>query len=87
MVITNIFPSKHFIRSFKSLPRNIQLQFKEKEHLFLSNPFDQRLKTHSLKGVLNDCWAYSINYHYRVLFKFINNTDVLYLDVGTHEIY
>jgi mRNA-degrading endonuclease YafQ of YafQ-DinJ toxin-antitoxin module len=49
--------------------------------------FDPRLRTHKLKGELSAYWAYSVNREYRVLFRFLGPSEVLYYDVGTHEIY
>ena len=51
------------------------------------NAFDPRLRTHKLRGALAGYWAYSVNYQYRVLFRFLASDAVLYYDIGTHDIY
>ena len=79
--------SPHFFKSFQRLPRPVQAQAKKKDEWFRHNPFDQRLRTHQLKGELSGAWAYSINRQYRVLFRFLNSNEVIYYDVGTHDIY
>ena len=79
--------SPHFFKSFQRLPRSIQVQAKKKDEWFRQNPFDQRLRIHKLKGELSGAWAYSINRRYRVLFRFLNGDEVIYYDVGTHDIY
>ena len=79
--------SPHFFKSFQRLPRSIQAQAKKKDEWFRQNPFDRRLRTHKLKGELLGAWAYSINRRYRVLFRFLNGDEVIYYDVGTHDIY
>lgn len=79
--------SKQYIKSFKKLPEEIHALLVEREKIFMADPFDNRLKTHHLSGKLSHVWSYSVNYHYRVLFKFIGKQVVLYLDVGTHEVY
>jgi len=76
-----------FGKSLNNLPRDIQSLVVKKDELFRLNPFDARLRTHRLKGKLADYWAYSVNYHYRILFKFKNEFEVVYFDVGTHEVY
>lgn len=86
MIIT-IQVTSHFIKSFKNLPEEIKNQAIQKENIFKNNPYDPRLKTHRLKGKLKNYFAYSINYHYRILFRFINQSTVLYHDIGTHGIY
>lgn len=79
--------SPHFFKSFQRLPRSVQTQAKQKDEWFRQNPFDRRLRTHKLKGELSGAWAYSINRQYRVLFRFLNGDEVIYYDVGTHDIY
>jgi len=87
MPINRIYPTTHFIKAYKSLPVEIRLRAKQKERIFRNNPFDSCLKTHKLKGKLKDCWSYSIDYQYRILFRFIDKETILYYDIGTHNIY
>lgn len=77
----------HFLRSFQKLPQSIQVLANKKGEWFHKNPFDLRLHTHKLKGELSGIWAYSINRDYRILFRFLNNQEVIYYDIGTHDIY
>lgn len=51
------------------------------------NPFHSTLKTHKLKGRLSDCFASSINYDYRIVFKFcqFDNNCIELLNIGTHD--
>jgi mRNA-degrading endonuclease YafQ of YafQ-DinJ toxin-antitoxin module len=55
--------------------------------IFRENPFNPQLKTHSLSGKEKDCWAFWVDYHYRIKFVFLNNAETLFLDVGLHDIY
>ncbi|MFH1246081.1 MAG: type II toxin-antitoxin system mRNA interferase toxin, RelE/StbE family [Candidatus Omnitrophota bacterium] len=87
MPINKIYPTTHFIKSYKSLPGEIKEHSKHREKIFKANPFDSRLKTHKLKGKFKDYWSYSIDYQYRILFRFIDNETILYHDIGTHDIY
>ena len=79
--------SPRFEKSYKSLPKRIKEKAKEQELVFRKNPFDPRLKTHRLTGREKEAWAFSINYSYRIKFIFLTEDEVLFLDVGTHEIY
>ena len=56
MAISKIYPTNHFIKSYKMLPENIKTVAKNREIAFVNNPFDKRLKTHKLKGKLKDYW-------------------------------
>ena len=85
--IYKILVTPHFDRSFADLPRAIQDIANSKDRWFRLNAFDPRLKTHPLKGKLKGLWAYSLNYDYRILFEFLTPTEVLYHDIGTHDIY
>ncbi len=77
----------HFLKSFQKLPASIQALAKQKDELFYKNPFDSRLRTHKLSGELSCAWAYSVNYSYRVIFRFLKDDEVIYYDIGTHDIY
>ena len=85
--IRQVHVAPRFFKSFARLPTSIQVLAKEKDAIFRAHPFDPRLRTHQLKGELAGAWAYSVNYRYRVLFRFLADDEVLYYDIGTHEIY
>ena len=81
-----IYFHPHFKKSYKNLPLAIKKKAEAKEKLSRKNPFHPSLKTHKLKGKLKDIWSFSIDNKYRIIFIF-DNSDVIFLDVGTHEIY
>ena len=74
-------------KSFRRIPKRIQDLATRKDQWFRHNAVDPRLRTHKLKGPLEGYCAYSVNFQYRVLFRFINDQEVIYYDIGTHEIY
>jgi len=53
--------------------------------MFSENPFNVKLKTHKLSGTLKDCWAFSVDYNFRIIFKFIDKNKVLLIDIGSHD--
>ncbi len=79
--------SPRFEKNYKRLPKRIKEKAKEKETIFRNNFFDPRLKTHKLKGKCQDSWAFWINDSYRIKFIFISDNEILFLNIGTHEIY
>ena len=79
--------SPRFEKNYKKLPKKVKEKAKEKEAIFRDNPFDSQLKTHKLKGKEKGCWAFWINDSYRIKFIFISDNEVLFLNIGTHEIY
>ncbi|MCF6149289.1 MAG: type II toxin-antitoxin system mRNA interferase toxin, RelE/StbE family [Candidatus Kuenenia sp.] len=71
----------------KKIKYNDELKnkFWEAITLFSKTPFNPRLKTHKLVGKLEGFWAFSIAYDHRVVFKFIEDNEVLLIDIGTHD--
>lgn len=87
MAIREIQISSKFERQYKKLPERIKQVAKEKESIFRKNPFDSRLDTHKLHGKEKEAWAFSITKSYRIKFIFLRKGSVLFLEVGTHNIY
>ncbi len=82
-----ILYSPKFVRQLKKLPKEIQALAGRREDIFREDPFDPRLKTHKLSGVLDGFFSFSINYSYRIIFKFIDSSVVHFHQIGTHDIY
>ena len=87
MRIRNIYYSSHFSRVFKKLDPKMQQEAVKKEKMFRNDCFDARLRTHKLKGRLEGYWSFSVTHSYRILFEFINDKDVGFVDIGNHSIY
>ena len=79
--------SPRFQRSYKNLPRHIQEDFKTKIQTFTKDPRHHTLKTHKLKGKLQECLAFQLKDGFRVLFEFSSPGTVNLLNVGPHDIY
>lgn len=79
--------SRKFLKSLSRLPNRIILQAQEKENIFKENPFDLRLRTHKLHGKEKGIWAFWITNSYWIKFIFLPKEEILFLDIGTHEIY
>lgn len=79
--------TSRFIKKLKKLPIPTIKKAASKEKLFKQNPHTPSLKTHPLTGQLQGYHAFSVDYHIRIMFKFINSKEVMFLDIGTHSIY
>lgn len=79
--------TSRFEKSYQKLPKRIQTEARRKEIVFRGDPFDPRLKTHKLHGKERDAWAFSITHSYRIKFLFLEDGSVLFLDIGTHDVY
>lgn len=76
-----------FLRSAKRLPIRIFNQAEARERTFREDPFARQLGTHKLHGKEKGLWAFWVNLSYRIKFLFLNDEEVLFLDIGTHKIY
>ena len=81
-----IFHTK-FYKQYKKLPADIKVLTETKLNIFSIDPYDPRLKTHKLHGGFLDYQAFSVNYEYRVIFKFIEKDRAWIYQVGRHDIY
>ncbi len=79
--------SPRFEKNYRRLHIKIKEKAKAKELIFRKNLFDSRLKTHKLSGKDKKCWAFWVDNSYRIKFSFLSKREVLFLDIGTHDIY
>ena len=79
--------SARFLKSAKRLEKQLVKKIKERDSIFRQNPFDSKLDTHKLRGRWEGYWAYSVDFHYRVIFVFEDTKLVTYYNVGPHKIY
>lgn len=87
MKIKRIDYAPYFLKRIKRLPFYAQQLAWEKEEIFREKCFYPLLRTHKLNGKLSGYWSFSINYNYRILFQFLKSDEVVFVDIGTHEIY
>ena len=85
--INKSYTTPNFEDAFKKLSEEIKKIAKTKIILFEDNFLHPGLKTHKLKGPLSNFWAFSITKNYRVLFRFLEDNEVIYYDIDTHDIY
>lgn len=83
--------SKSFKRAFKKrIAGNSgrEEKFWTKLELFKNDLFDPTLKTHKLSGKFKNYWSFSIEYDLRVIFYFVDDENILLIDIGTsREVY
>ena len=82
--------SSGFQRAVKKIKRNTDLLIDLQKALVVlqNDPFDPRLKTHKLKGILDGLYASSVDFEHRIIFNLIYESDtsaVLLIDFGTHD--
>lgn len=76
-----------FVRDFKKLPSGVQEAAYEKIAAFETDPSHPSLRTHKLQGKLKDFYSFSITYSHRVIFSYETKDIVVFLAIGTHDVY
>ena len=82
-----ILYSSRFERALAALGGEYKEIIAQREEIFKEDCFDPRLKTHKLKGKWRGNWSFSLTYSHRVLFEFMEDGTVGFIDVGDHSIY
>lgn len=87
MRIGIIHLTERFEREYRRLLKTVKEAAQRKEVIFRENPFDPRLLTHKLHGKDKEAWSFSVSHSHRIKFVFLTPHSVLFLEIGTHEIY
>ena len=87
MQVKQINYSSHFFRALKKLPKDQREILRKREAIFKKDCFDPRLRTHKLNGNRKNYWSFSITHSHRVLFEFLSEGKVGFIDLGDHSIY
>lgn len=74
-----------FRRTIKGKPE-LEEKFWHRTEIFKNDPFDSRLKTHKLSGKLKDLWSFTIEFDLRVIFYFVEENKVVFVDIGKHDV-
>lgn len=84
----NLIWGSSFKRAYKKVATaNPELKPKIAQALetFAGNPYRLSLRTHKLSGKLKGLWAFVVTYDCRVVFQFLDEKDVLLIDIGKHD--
>jgi len=68
----------------------LQMRVQQTLERLAENPFHPGLRSHKLKGNMANLWACTVDYNYRIVFKFVFNSEsgeeeILLLTIGTHD--
>ena len=80
-----IVVTKEFEKRFENLPAAFQKRAQKQEILFRKNPFHPSLHTEKLEPKTREVWSFRIDKSYRILFRFLDGSKVLFLTVGPHD--
>ena len=76
--------SRHFVKTFKKCPQKIQVAFRAKLAIFLSDQFAVQLNNHALTGKYFGYRSINITGDWRAVFE-QSDDDVFFITLGTHS--
>ena len=83
----NILYSPFFIRKFNKLENGLQEDALQKISLFKDRKNHKILEVHKLNGKFKYYFGFSVNYKFRIVFRYVSKNEVLFTDIGDHDIY
>ena len=83
----DIVYSPFFVRKFSKLENSLQAEVIQKINLFRDRNNHKTLDVHKLHGKFREYFGFSVNYTYRIVFRYVSKKEVLFTDIGGHEIY
>ena len=83
-MVINFTPQ--FIRRYRKQEKKVREAFQRALLKFEADPFYPALRTHKLKA-FEGLWSFRVTYAHRVLFYFLNNSEVKLVNIGDHSIY
>ena len=80
-----IFLHKNFVKKYGKLRSSEKKRFKERQDIFLKDPYNPILNNHALNGKYMGYRSISITGNIRIIHKFLDKDTVLFSEVGTHS--
>lgn len=77
---------KQWDKYLKKLTAKEKGQLKDRFLIFKEDAFDKCLKTHHLKGNLKEYYAFSISYSHRIVFRLLDDEEILFIEIGSHDV-
>ena len=85
-VVFDVAFQRKFEKYKKRLTEAGKIRLKSRLEIFKENVFDDRLKTHKLKGNLGNYYSFSISHSDRIVFKMLDEETVFFIEIGGHDI-
>ncbi|MFH0854635.1 MAG: type II toxin-antitoxin system RelE/ParE family toxin [bacterium] len=80
-----IIITEEFQKRYMGLPLSIQKKAEKQEKIFQLNPFHPSLHTEKLEPRSRQVWSIRIDRKYRIIFRFVDGNQALFLTVGEHN--
>lgn len=76
---------KNFEKDYKNLTNSIKLKIKERNILFMNDPYNPILNNHALHGKYLGYRSFNITGDIRIVYKLLNQDTALFSAVGHHN--
>jgi len=86
--VINLIWGSSFKRAYKRVTTanpDLKPKIAQAVETFVDNPYHPSLRTHKLSGKLRGLWAFVVAYDCRVVFQFLDEQNVLLIDIGKHD--
>lgn len=80
-----IIVTPEFESLFRELPLVIKKKATKQTKLFCENPFYNSLNTEKIEPKNKQVWSFRVDKNYRIIFRFLDNSKVVFLAVGPHK--
>lgn len=78
--------SKRFVKDFRKAPQKVQIAFRHRLEIFLTDKYYPILNNHSLTGKYQEYRSFNVAGDWRAIFREFENGAILYFDlIGTHS--
>lgn len=77
--------TSEFEKNYAQLPLVVQKKAEKQEQIFKENPFHSSLHTEKLEPKGKQLWSIRIDLNYRIIFRFLNAKQALFLTCGHHN--
>ena len=85
--MVKIFFKQTFLKQVNGLEQDLIEEVFDKIELFKNRENHKILKVHKLHGKLSGRFSFSVNYSFRIVFTYDENKNVVFLDIGDHDLY
>ncbi len=76
---------RNFKKSSKKLSLQLKSTLRDRLRIFSSNPMDRTLDNHALQGKYFGHRSIRLTGDWRIIFKEVNESTVLLINIGTHS--
>lgn len=77
--------TKKFKKQYSKLDPKIRQQFKDRQRLWIKDPYHPQLRLHELSGKYTGLYSINITGDIRAIYEKIDNTYCIYGFIGTHS--